>query len=222
VDGDDTTQPSQALPLQGLPQTSSGQTPSTGGVSQTDRIAIALRNEYRHANSKFQYAIQTYNPARLHDLLTGPDRPLINVNMLFFDCTTILSLANSTSESHRDRVMQMAEELLQHPKVDVNFQQPETLYTALHMATFLNIARLCRLLLLHGADPDLKDATGTTVLKEAIYYKCDDIVVAIREHQKTRVARAVPAPPQDMLQEEAQEREDLSATTKNLTLRDIW
>jgi len=127
----------------------------------------------------------------MHELLTGPDRPLINVNMLFFDCTAILSLANSTSESHRERVMQMAEELLQHCEINVNFQQPETLYTALHMAAFLNNARLCRLLLLHGADPDLKDATGTTALKEAIRLRCHDVVVAIREHQRTRHAAAI-------------------------------
>lgn len=189
--GDGTTQPSVASPAREPPQISSISTPSTGGVLKTDRNAIALCNKTRHANSAFQYAIHSYDQDRLDDILNSSVSHLIDVNMVLFENTAILNLASSTSNKYWERALQMAEELLQHPRVNVNFQQPKTLFTALHMATLLNNAKMCRLLLQHGADPDMKDATGRIALDVARSHNCDDVIVAITEHQNRRDAAAV-------------------------------
>jgi len=96
----------------------------------------------------------------------------------------------------------MATELLEIFAVNVNFQEPYTLYTPLHMAASRNNAILCRLLLLHGADPDLKEAKhGMTPLELAKHDECEDAIVAIREHQDMHDNAAVPALPQDKLGE---------------------
>lgn len=72
----------------------------------------------------------------------------------------------------------------------------------MHIASYLNNARLCRLLLQHGADPDLKDAThGKTALEIAIRHRCNDVVVVFREFEKTRDVAAVSALLQDKLDE---------------------
>jgi len=126
----------------------------------------------------------------MHEILTGPHRESIDVNWVTFDYTALLGLTTRVSERQRDRATQMAEELLQVPRVNVNFQQPVTLYTHLHMVAMRNNAILCRLLLQHGADPDLKEAKhGMPPLELAERFGSKDAVAVFRRfHEERRVA----------------------------------
>jgi len=127
----------------------------------------------------------------MHELLTGPHRATIDVNWVTFDCTALPGLSSCYSHKHRDRATRIAEELLEIPEVNVNFQQPVTLYTPLHMAAMRNNAILCRLLSSHGADPDLKEAKhGMRALELAERFGCKDTVVAFRKFQEERDAAA--------------------------------